>query len=118
MSVTSGIDFSIRDTASIEEVTQSAFMILGQSGIIKSAENHSCAECSQPYRAQSDLVLNPNDHSAVLGVDNIGAEVTQTNLSGSEMDVDVQNVTMKVLDGIVVGTKVYFIYNALQIIFL
>jgi hypothetical protein len=110
ISVTSGIDFSIRDIASMEDVTQSAFAILGQSGVIQSAENHSCAECSQPYRAQSDLVLNPNDHSAVLGVDNIGVEVTQTQNLGSEMDVDVQNVTMKVLDGIVVGTKVYLIF--------
>ena len=35
-----------------------------------------------------------------------------------EIDVDVPNVTMKVLDGIVVGTKVYLIYNVLQNIFL
>jgi hypothetical protein len=34
VSVTSEIDFSIQDIASIEEVTQSAFMILGQSGVI------------------------------------------------------------------------------------
>ena len=76
VSVTSGIDFSVRDTASMEEVTQAAFAILGQNGVIYPAENHSCAECSQPYRR-----------------------------SESEMDVDVQNVTMKVIDGIVVGTK-------------
>src|SRR5882757_4727272 len=76
ISVTSGIDFSIRDTASIEEVTQAAFSILGQNGVIYPAENHSCAECSQPYQR-----------------------------SESEMDVDVQNVTMSVIDGIVVGTK-------------
>jgi len=119
VSVTSGIDFSIRDIASIEEVTQSAFMILGQSGVIQSAENHSCAECSQPYRAQSDLISNSNDHSAVLGVDHVGAEVIQASSNNElEMDVDVPNVTMKVLDGIVVGTKVYLIYNVLQIIFL
>ena len=88
ISVTSGIDFSIRDTASIEDVTHSAFAILGQSGVILSAENHSCAECSQPYRAQSDLVLNPDDHSAILG-ENIGTEVTQTQNLSSEVDVDV-----------------------------
>ena len=49
VSSASGIDFSIRDTASIEEVTESAFAILGQNGVIQSAENYSCAECSQPY---------------------------------------------------------------------
>ena len=94
-------------------------MILGQSGVIQSAENHSCAECSQPYRAQSDLISNSNDHSAVLGVDDVEAEVIQASSNNElEMDVDVPNVTMKVLDGIVVGTKVYLNYNFLQIIFL
>ena len=111
VSLASEIDFFIRDSASIEEVTQSAFMILGKSGVIQSAENHSCAECSQPYRARSDLILNPNDHSAVLGVDNdISAGVAQTSGAQNpelEVDVDVQNVTMKVVDGIVVGTKVF-----------
>jgi hypothetical protein len=92
-------------------------MILEQSGVIQSAKNHSCAECSQPYQAQSDLISNSNDHSAVLGVDDVGGEVIQASSNNElEMDVDVPNVTMKVVDGIVVGTKVYF--NALQIIFL
>jgi len=100
ISVTSGIDFSIQDTASIEEVTESAFAILGKNGVIYPAEDHSCAECSQPYKARSDLILNPNDHSAVGVGDNSSRQRSE-----SEMDVDVQNVTMKVLDGIVVGTK-------------
>ena len=93
-------------------------MILRQSGVIQSAENHSCAECSQPYQAQSDLISNSNDHSAVLGVDDVGGEVVQASSNNElEMDIDVPNVTMKVLDGIVVGTKVYLICNVLQIIF-
>jgi CxC5 like cysteine cluster associated with KDZ transposases/CxC6 like cysteine cluster associated with KDZ transposases len=101
----SGIDFYIRDTASMEEVTQTAFITLGNNGIIQSAENHSCDECSQPYRARSDVILNPNDPSALLGVDNpVTDQVTQDN-SDSEMDVDMKNVTMVVVDGIVVGTK-------------
>ena len=94
-------------------------MILGQSGVIQSGENHSCAECSQPYQAQSDLISNSNDHSAVLGVDDVGGKVIQGSSNNElEMDVDVPNVTMKVVDGIVVGTKVYLIFNALQVIFL
>ena len=119
VSVTSKMDFSLWDIALIDEVTQSAFMILGQSGVIQSAENHLCAECSQPYQAQSDLISNSNDHSAVLGVDDVGGEVIQASSNNElEMDVDMPNVTMKVLDGIVVGTKVYLICNVLQIIFL
>ena len=94
-------------------------MMLGQSAVIQSAENHSCAECSQPYQAQSYLISNSNDHSAVLGVDDVGGEVIQASSNNElEMDVDVPNVRMKVLDGIVVGTKVYLIYNVLQSIFL
>ena len=73
-------------------------------------------ECSQPCQAQSDLISNSNDHSAVLGVDDVGGEVVQGSSNNElEMDVDVPNVTMKVVDGIV-GTKVYLIFNALQII--
>jgi len=103
----------------MDEVTQTAFMTLGKNGIIQSADNHSCDEYSQPYRATSDVILNPNDPSAVLVVDNpVAAEAAQfisNNLtfqnSDSEMNVEMQNVTMVVVDGIVVGTKVFYIYN-------
>lgn len=106
----SGIDFYIRDSASMEEVTQTAFITLGNNGIIQSAENHSCDECSQPYRARSDIILNPNDPSAVLGVDDptiteVIASTSNNPNSESEMDVDMRNITMIVVDGIVVGTK-------------
>jgi hypothetical protein len=98
----------------MEEVTQSAFMMLGQNGVIQTAKNHACAECSQPYKAQSDIIVN-SDHSAVLGVDDLvsaGIEQSSSNTltfqnSESEMDVDLQNVTIIVVDGIVVGTKVF-----------
>jgi hypothetical protein len=65
------------------------------------------------------VILNPNDPSAVLGVDNpVEDEVAQSNsnnpilrTSESEMNDEVENVTMIVVDGIVVGTKVFYIYN-------
>ena len=65
------------------------------------------------------MILNHNDHSAVLGVDNpVAAETTQFisnnptfQNSDSEMNVEMQNVTMVVVDGIVVGIKVFYIYN-------
>jgi hypothetical protein len=109
----SGVEFSIRDTSSIDEVTQTAFISFGNNGIIQSAENHSCEECSQPFRATSDVILNPNDPSALLGVDNpLPAEDIQNSSSNptsqnsdSDMDIDLRNVTMVVVDGIVVGTK-------------
>jgi hypothetical protein len=41
-----GFEFSIRDISSMDEVTQTAFTAFGNNGIIQSAENHSCDECS------------------------------------------------------------------------
>ena len=96
----------------MDEITQTAFAAFGNNGIIQSAENHSCDECSQPFQATSDVILNPNDPSALLGVDNplapedIVNNPSSSQNSDSDMDVDVRNVTMVVVDGIVVGTKV------------
>jgi hypothetical protein len=95
ISATSEIDFFIQDMASIEEVTQSAFSILGQNGVIFPAENHSCEECSQPYRARPDPIPTAEEIS----------NNSSHQRSGSEMNIDMQNVTMRVIDGIVVGTK-------------
>jgi hypothetical protein len=89
----SGIDFVIRDTASIEEVTEEAFTVLGSDGLIQPARNHACAECSQPYRAPSNVVLNPNNEPSALS---------------SVENTKIRNVTMRVIDGMVNGTKVFF----------
>ena len=105
----------ICDISSMDEVTQTVFSTFGNNGIIQSAENHSCDECSQPFQAGSDVILNPNDPSALLGVDNPSAAKdiqssfnnTTSPKSDSDMDMDVKNVTMGVVDGIVVGTKVF-----------
>lgn len=61
------------------------------------------------------MILNPNDPSALLGVDNplvaednqISSNNPTSQNSDSDMDIDVRNVTMVVVDGIVVGTKVF-----------
>ena len=45
----SEIDFSIQNISSIDEVTQATFTALGNNGVIQSAKNQSCDECSQPY---------------------------------------------------------------------
>ena len=64
------------------------------------------------------MILNPNDPSAVLGVDSsVAAEAAQFisnnptfQNSDSERNVEMQNVTMVVVDKIVVRTKVFYIY--------
>ena len=90
----SKLDFITRDIASIEEVTEAAFAALGNDGLIQPAKDHACAECSQPYRATSDVVLNPNDNPSTSAQDS----------------VQMRNVTMRVIDGMVNGTKVSFKY--------
>ena len=82
------IDFVIPDVVSIEEVTEKTFTILGNDGLIQPAIGHACAECSQPYRATSDF-------------NTVAAPIVQ---SSAQM----KNVTMRVLDGMVNGTKVFF----------
>lgn len=81
----SEIDFVIPDVASIDEVTEKAFAVLGNDGRIQPAKDHACSECSQPYRATSDSNTAAQDSGQM------------------------QNVTMKVIDGMVNGTKVYFL---------
>ena len=82
----SEIDFIIPDVASIDEVTEKAFAMLGNDGKIQAAKGHACAECSQPYRAASDAILG------------IGNSNTTAQDSGQ-----MQNVTLKVIDGMVNG---------------
>ena len=91
----SNLDFVTGDVSSIEEVTEEAFAALGNDGLIQPAKGHACAECSQPYRETSDVVLNPNNDSSTAAPD-----------SGQ-----MQNVTMRVIDGMVNGTKVNFKYD-------
>jgi hypothetical protein len=88
----SRVDFVTRDVASVEEVTEEAFAVLGNDGLIQPAKGHACAECSQPYRATSDVVLDPNDDPS----------------TAAQNPVQMRNVTMRVIDGMVNGTKVKF----------
>lgn len=105
------IDFYVNESASSNEVMQIAFGTLGKKGIIQLTENHACEECSQPYKKQSDFIATTNDPSAVLEDNNTSIPIINS-VHTTEMDVDgIQNVTMVVLDGIVVGTKVFHIYD-------
>jgi CxC5 like cysteine cluster associated with KDZ transposases/CxC6 like cysteine cluster associated with KDZ transposases len=52
----------------IEDVTKQAFIQLGENGVIRSAENHFCSECTHEYKATSDRITG-DDPAAVLGID-------------------------------------------------
>jgi len=115
----SKIDIELNDPLNITEVTDQAFEILGEKGIIRAADQHTCSECTQPYKKTSDPVLN--DPAAVIGVDEnqnvpLLAEAPEAQaqpqpgspISDNAMDVDKKTVTMVVLDGIVMGPTVSF----------
>jgi hypothetical protein len=68
------------DNLPIAEVTGKAYDILGHNGLIHAATNHSCSECSHPYKESA--VINPT------------------------VVPDAEDVKMVVLDGIVMGPMV------------
>jgi len=68
----------LNENLPIDEVTREAFNALGQNCVIYAANGHACPECTQPYRPPENE--NPDD-----------------------MNVDPADVTMHVVDGIVMG---------------
>ena len=52
----------------IAQVTKQAFIQLGDNGVIKCAQNHSCSECTHKYKETADRITG-DDPAAVLGVD-------------------------------------------------
>ena len=127
----SNIDVELQDGLAIDDVTKEAFELLGENGIIRPADQHACAECTQPYKHTSDRMPNV-DPAAVVGVDENrtvpglveGASLTIPGLpnqpqaqtsTNNDMDTDDASVNMIVVDGIVMGPTVcqllnYFIY--------
>ncbi len=68
----------LNENLPIDEVTKAAFTALGQDGVIYAANGHTCAECTQSYRPSA-------------------------NENSDNMDIDQADVTMHIVDGIVMG---------------
>jgi hypothetical protein len=104
----SGINLILKDGLGIDHVTRGAFMLLGEDGIIHAAKEHSCAECTQPYKHTADTISDL-DTAAAVNVDEVD-EVTNAipvdNITDDAMDIDYAPVKMIVMDGIVMGTTV------------
>jgi hypothetical protein len=123
ISATSGINLELKDGLPINEVTTEAFSVLGEAGMIRASDQHTCSECTQEYKAKADLIIN-EDPAAIVGVDEnqrvpqladehvpleISDENTDTHMNSppaDDMDVDRAPVKMVVVDGIVIGTTV------------
>jgi CxC5 like cysteine cluster associated with KDZ transposases/CxC6 like cysteine cluster associated with KDZ transposases len=64
-----GFDLEVPDNLPIDEVTKQAFSILGEKGIIRSANNHTCSECTHDYKSVADVIPEINDPAGMIGVD-------------------------------------------------
>src|SRR6202790_5260245 len=64
----SGVTLEMENGIPIQEVTKQAFIQLGDNGVIKCAQNHSCSECTHKYKETADRITG-DDPAAVLGVD-------------------------------------------------
>jgi hypothetical protein len=51
----------------INKVTQNAYKVLGESGKIRSADRHSCAECTHAYKKTPDIITE-DDPAAVVNI--------------------------------------------------
>ena len=50
-------DLELKENFTIKEVAAEAFVKLGNTGIIEPGKAHSCPQCSQPYKAIADFIL-------------------------------------------------------------
>jgi hypothetical protein len=118
IAASAGINLELNDGLAIDEVTKEAFNILGENGFIRAADQHSCPQCTQKYKATSDII-NGADPAAVVGVDenqtvppilHPNSESSTSNIAQREnMQTDVMDndalVKMVVMDGIVMGPQ-------------
>ena len=79
----SSYSFELIDNLPISEVTEKAYDILGNKGSINAATHHLCLECSHPFKQS---------------------------MEDNDVNIDVKDVNMVVLDGIVMGPMVSFNY--------
>jgi len=106
----------------VNMVAQEAFKVLGDCGKIRTADGHSCSECTHPYKSRADF-LTEDDPAAIVGIDEnravpalLGEDAAQAIVDAAqarhdaqnpdnEMDVDEEDgvVNMVVMDGIVMG---------------
>ena len=125
----SEINLELQDGLGIGDLTRQAFSILGENGIIRAADQHTCQECTQPYKKRADIITE-DDPAALVGVDenrnvpalsgdsedaDMAAEAAEQRenspaATDEEMDVDDRNdsyTTMAVVDGIVIPSPVH-----------
>ncbi|KAF9002695.1 hypothetical protein BDQ17DRAFT_1242905 [Cyathus striatus] len=71
VSAGSGVNFISLDGLSITALTEEAFARLGENGKICASHNHSCLECTQPYRETQDSLPNESATVKMVVIDGI-----------------------------------------------
>ena len=84
----------LQDGFPIDDVTKHAFLSLGEKGIVRSAENNFCSECTHDYKNIADIITG-NDPAGLVGVDeNHNVPV----LTGEDADLAAQDAAQARLD--------------------
>jgi hypothetical protein len=77
----------LSDELPIADVTKHAFISLGEKGVIRSAEDHFCSECTHTFKQTADIITG-NDPAALIGVDE---NHDVPSLIGEDADLAVQD---------------------------
>ena len=64
----SEINLELQDGLAIDNITRQAYSILGENGLICAADQHTCQECTQPYKRTPDIITG-DDPAALVGMD-------------------------------------------------
>ena len=123
----SEINLELQNGLAINDVTKQAFSILGENGLIRAADQHTCQECTQPYKKTADIVTG-DDPAALVGMDENGnvpalvgenadlaAEAAEqaredavhaaSSVDQEMADPNISYTTMAVVDGIVITSQ-------------
>jgi len=108
----SGVDLELEDDITL--VTKQVFSILDDRGIIRAVDNHHCSECTQTYKSQADS-FSLFDSAATVGVDENAFQILyQFNLLLQFKTDANADVRMVVVDSIVIGPNVCFLYHIIH----
>ena len=128
IAATSEINLQLQDGLAIDDVAKQAFSILGENGLIRAADQHTCQECTQPYKKTADIITG-DDPAALVGMDenqNVPAlvgedadlaaqaaeqarenalNVANTDQDMADNDLNCSYTTMAVVDGILISSQ-------------
>ncbi len=110
----SDTNLMLSPNTNIYEIAREAFTYLGEAGIIRAANGHSCNECAQPYKQTAD-VIHHNNLATVLDDNELSLPIPLGQMaipSSSYANYTTQPlVKMIVVDGIVMGPTVSCLFT-------